>query len=432
MELLTHIGRGLIGMAFILGVAYACSAHRRAIDWKLVGAGLALQLLLGWMVMKVEAARWVVEQVGSGVVALIDFNQAGARFLFGNLVTDQKTFGFLFAFNVLPTIVFFSAFSSLLFYLGILQKVVLVFAWVLSRAMKLSGAESLSASANIFLGQTEAPLLVRPYLPTMTRSELLAIMVGGMATIAGAVMAAYVGMLGGDDPVKRLYFAKHLLTASTMAAPCGLVMAKLLLPQTEQVNRNLEVSREKIGANLLEAIANGTSDGLKLAVNVGAMLLVFTAMIALFNALLAHGVGGWTGLNAWIAQSSGGRYADLSLQYLFGIVFAPVAWLLGVDGGSLSLAGQVIGEKIVLNEFYAYNTLSQLIQAGTLSDVRSQTIITYALCGFANIGSIGIQIGGIGALAPGQRSTLALLGVRALLGGTLACFMTATTAGMLL
>jgi CNT family concentrative nucleoside transporter len=426
-----HVLRGLLGLLFFVGLCYVFSSNRKAIDWRLVGAGLVLQIVFGVLVLHVEWVRLSIDWISSGFVALLDFNRAGAEFLFGSLVTDQKTFGYLFAFNVLPTIIFFSAFSSLLFYLGILQRIVHSFAWILSKSMNLSGAESLSASANIFLGQTEAPLLIRHYIPNMTRSELLAIMVGGMATIAGAVMVAYIGMLGGDDPAQKLLFAKHLLTASVLSAPAGLMTAKMLLPQTEDVSHVLQLSKDKIGANMLEALANGTSDGLKLAVNVGAMLIVFTAMIALVNAVLSYGVGGWTGLNDLIAHGSAGRYASLSLQYIFGVIFAPLAWLMGIDYGQLTTAGQIIGEKTILNEFYAYATLGKLKDSGVLTDQRAIIILTYALCGFSNIGSIGIQIGGIGALAPNQRSELARLGVKALIGGSIACFMTACVAAML-
>ena len=327
---------------------------------------------------------------------------------------------------------FFSALTSLLFYLGILQKIVYAFAFVMTRTMKLSGPESLSASANIFLGQTEAPLLIRHYLPTMTRSELMAIMVGGMATIAGAVMVAYIGMLGGPSPEGQLLFAKHLLTASVLSAPAALLTAKILVPQTEEVNTDISVSREKIGSNPLEAIANGTSDGLQLAINVGAMLLVFTAFVAMLNWILSAGIGGWSGLNAWIASSTHGQYAEFTLQYIFGILFAPLAWLMGIDYGHLMISGQIIGEKTILNEFYAYGTLAKVKESGALTDVRAQIILTYALCGFSNIASVGIQIGGIGALAPNQRATLAKLGMKALLGGSIACFLTACVASMLI
>ena len=421
-------------------MAYVCSENRRAIPWRLVFAGLVLEILCGVLVLKVDAAREAVDWVGNMFVAILDFNKAGSQFLFGALVTDTKTFGYLFAFNVLPTIIFFSALTSLLFYLGLLQKVVYSFAWLMSKTMKLSGAESLSASANIFLGQTEAPLLIKPYLETMTRSELLAVMVGGMANIAGAVLVAYIGMLGGEDPQQRLLFAKHLITASIMSAPASLYIAKILVPQIEPVDETLAVPKEKLGANALEAIANGTTDGLKLAVNVGAMLLVFTALVAMANAILGWGAGPhsidwlhlkWAGLNDIISNGTGSRYTSLSLQYIMGLVFAPFAWLMGIDPGSLTIAGQVVGEKTILNEFYAYGTLGKVIQGGLLPDVRAQIILTYALCGFANIASIGILIGGIGVLAPNQRSVLAQLGVKALIGGTLCTFIGAAIAGML-
>ena len=428
---IAHLLRGLLGLAAFIGLAWCFSANRRAIPWRLVGTGLVLQLVFALLVLKVDAVRIAVDAVGKFFVRILDFNEAGARFLFGNLIDASQSWGFLFAFKVLPTIVFFSALTSLLFYLGILQRVVFAFAWVMSKTMKLSGAESLSASANIFLGQTEAPLLIKPYLATMTRSELLAVMVGGMATIAGAVMVAYIGMLGGPTPEGQLLFAKHLLTASVLSAPAALLVAKILEPQTEEIDRNLAIPRDKIGSNALEAIANGTTDGLKLAINVGAMLLVFTALIAFANWILSAGLGDWSGLNAWIASSTGGRYSGLSLQYLLGLLFAPLAWLMGIDAPHLMLAGQVIGEKTVLNEFYAYGTLAKLIESGALADRHTQIVLTYALCGFSNFASIGILIGGIGSLAPNQRPVLARLGLKALLGGSLACFLTACVASML-
>jgi len=427
-----HILRAFFGIAVFIGILYAFSGNRRRIDWRLVGTAMVLQLVFGVLVLRVDIVRGIVDAVGTFFVKILDFNRAGAEFLFGGLVTNTQTFGFLFAFNVLPTIIFFSALTSLLFYLGILQRLVYAFAWAMSKTMRLSGAESLSASANIFLGQTEAPLLIRHYLPTMTKSELMAVMVGGMATIAGAVMVAYIGMLGGPTPEGQLLFAKHLLTASVLSAPAGLLCAKMLEPQTEEVNTQIHVSREKIGANALEAISNGTTDGLRLAINVGAMLLVFTAMIAFVNWILSAWIGGWTGLNGLIANLTGGQYTELTMQSVTGMVFAPLAWLMGIDYGQLMLSGQIIGEKTILNEFYAYGTLAKLKDSGALSDVRTQIILTYALCGFSNIASIGIQIGGIGALAPNQRSALARLGVKALIGGSIACFLTATVASMLL
>ena len=432
MESFVYVLRGLFGMAVFIAIAYAFSSNRRAVPWRLVGVGVSLQILFGILVLRVDLVRGAVDAIGRFFVRILDFNRAGAEFLFGGLVTNTETFGFLFAFNVLPTIIFFSALTSLLFYLGILQKVVYAFAWVMTRTMKLSGAESLSASANIFLGQTEAPLLIRHYLPTMTRSELMAVMVGGLATIAGAVMVAYIGMLGGPTEEGQLLFAKHLLTASVMSAPAALLVAKILEPPTEEPSSEITISQEKLGSNALEAIANGTTDGLRLAINVGAMLLVFTAMVAFANWILSAGIGSWTGLNEWIGTATNGRYSELSMQYLLGMIFAPLAWLMGIDAGQLMLSGQVIGEKTILNEFYAYSTLAALKDAGTLSDVRAQIILTYALCGFSNIASIGIQIGGIGSLAPNRRALLAQMGVKALIGGSIACFLTACVASMLL
>ena len=432
MDALIHVIRGLFGIAVFVAIAYAFSSNRKAVPWRLVGMGMLLQIVFGVLVLRVDAVRVVVDAVGRFFVRILDFNRAGAEFLFGGLVSDTKTFGFIFSFNVLPTIIFFSALTSLLFYLGILQRIVFVFAWIMTKTMKLSGAESLSASANIFLGQTEAPLLIKHYLPGMTRSELMAVMVGGLATIAGAVMVAYIGMLGGPTDPGRLLFAKHLLTASVMSAPAALLTAKILEPQTEAVSSSLTVPQEKLGGNALEAITNGTSDGLRLAVNVGAMLLVFTAMVAFFNWILSAGVGSWTGLNDLIARQTDGRYVEFSLQYILGMVFAPLAWVMGIDVGQLVIAGQIIGEKTVLNEFYAYGTLAKVKDAGVLTDVRAQVILTYALCGFSNIASVGIQIGGIGVLAPNQRSLLAKLGMKALLGGSIACFLTACVASMLI
>lgn len=432
MDTLINVARGLAGIVVFIGLAWCFSANRRAVPWRLVVVGMGLQFVFGLLVLRVDAVRVAVDAVGRFFVRILDFNEAGARFLFGNLVDASQSWGFLFAFKILPTIIFFSAFTSLLFYLGILQRIVFVFAWIMSKTMKLSGAESLSASANIFLGQTEAPLLIKPYLATMTRSELLAVMVGGMATIAGAVMVAYISMLGGPTEEGQLLFAKHLLTASVLSAPAAVLIAKILEPQTEEINRHLEVPKEKIGSNALEAIANGTTDGLKLAINVGAMLLVFTALIAFANWILSAGIGGWSGINAWIADTTGGRYSELSMQYIMGLIFAPLAWLMGIDAGSLMVAGQVIGEKTILNEFYAYGTLAKLKESGVLADPRAQVILTYALCGFSNLASIGILIGGIGALAPNQRPVLAQLGLKALLGGSLACFLTACVAAMLI
>ena len=426
-----NILRGIIGILSLILICYVFSKNRKAINWQLVASGILLQIVFAIGVLKVPLVRTVFSGISSFFVAVLDFTSQGAQFLFGDLVTNTTTFGFIFAFKVLPTVIFFSAFSSALYYLGILQKIVFVFAWVMSRAMKLSGAESLSAAANIFIGQTEAPLLVKPYIERMTRSEILCLMVGGMATIAGGVFAAYVGFLGGDDPAQQLLFATHLLSASIMSAPAAIVASKMLLPQTEEIDTQLNISKDKIGSNLLDAIANGTTDGLKLAVNVGAMLLVFIALMAMVNSILFDIVGHYTGINSWIASVSDGKYSGLKLEYIFGFIFAPIAWLMGTPNADIVAIGQLLGEKTIINEFVAYVTMGNMKDLGILTDPKSLIIATYALCGFSNVGSIGIQLGGIGSLAPGQRHVLAHLGLYALLGGTIACLFTAVIAGMI-
>ncbi len=440
MEQITHVFRGLLGITAFLALATLFSTNRRRIDWKLVGVGMALQIAFGLLVMHVGPVRKVFEAVGWGFTKIIGFTNEGTQLLFGwfNGIAGGNApdlsftnGGPVFLVTVLPTIVFFSALTSLLYRLGVLQRIVMGFAWVMSKTMKLSGAETLNASGNIFVGQTEAPLLIKPYLKNMTRSELLAVMVGGMATIAGGVMAAYIQFLGGDDPAERTRWATHLLTASVLSAPAALVIAKILMPQEEPIDRELRLSDEKPGENLLDAICLGTTDGLKLAANVAGMLIVFTALVAMVNWLLGGLLGHWTGLNAFIASTSGGRYDSLSLQLLFGLVGAPLAWLMGIDSSQLMISGQLLGEKTVLNEFIAYLSMSKLQASGALTDDRTRIILTYALCGFSNIVSIGIQIGGIGALAPEKRPQLARLGWRALLGGSLACFLTACIAGMM-
>jgi len=427
---LMDVARGLFGMVALIAIAWVFSVNRKRIHWRLVVSGTLLQVVIAWLVIKVPAVRAGFEQVSRFFIELMAFSRAGAEFLFGGLM-NPDTMGFIFAFQVLPTIVFFSALTSALYYLNILQWVVYAFAWIMHRTMRLSGAESLAAAANIFVGQTEAPLVVKPYLERMTRSEMLSLMTGGMATIAGAVLVAYIGILGGGDPEQMQYFATHLLIASIISAPAALMTAKIMLPETEEVDRNLDVPRHSMGGNLLDAIATGTSQGIKLAVNVAAMLLVFTAMIALVNYLMGDLLGEASGLNARIAAWSGGRYETLSLQVVLGLLFAPVAWLIGVPGGDLLTVGQLLGEKTILNEFYAYVTFGQLKEAGVIVSPKSILITTYALCGFANVASIGIQLGGISALAPGQRMTLAQLGVKALIAGTIASLLTACVAGML-
>ena len=430
MEQLTHVFRGLLGIIVFLGIAIAFSENRRAISWRIVIMGMLLQFIFAGLVLHVDFVRGGVELVGSGFVKLLDFTNAGTRFVFGSLL-DTSKHGVIFGLAILPTVIFFSAFTSMLYYLGILQKIVWGFAWIMSKTMRLSGAETLSASANIFLGQTEAPLLIKPYLATMTRSELLCVMIGGMATIAGGVMLIYITMLGGPDPQQQIIFATHLITKSVISAPAALMIAKILLPQTEEVSRDITISKEKIGSNLLDAICIGTTDGLRLAVNIGGMLIVFTALVAFFNYLLSAGIGGPTGLNLWVESATHGTFKTFSLEFIFGMLFAPVAWLMGIDGPWILASGQLLGTRTVLNEFVAYIQLSDLKTAGKFTDPRSLMILTYALCGFANIVSIGIQVGGIGALAPSQRGNLAKLGIKALIGGSIACFLTACVAGML-
>ncbi len=426
--------RGLLGVLVLLIICYAVSEHRKRIDWKLVGTGLLLQFIFALLVLKVPMVKSMFEGIASIFVVFLDFTKEGSRFLFGKEMIDNiPTHGYIFAFQVLPTVLFFSAFTSLMYYLGILQKIVYGIAWVMNRSMRLSGAESLSTAGNIFLGQTESPLLIKPYLAKMTRSEILCVMVGGMATIAGGVLAAYVGFLGGTDPVQQQLYATHLLSASIMSAPAAIVATKMILPEVhpEHINHDIEVSKEKIGANMLEAIANGTSDGLKLAVNVGAMLIVFTALIYMVNYTLQHSLGNWFGLNEYVNTLTAGKYTSFSLQFILGSICAPLGWLLGVPYVDMMYAGQLLGEKTILNEFYAYATMGGLKINGLMSE-RGLIICTYALCGFSNFASIGIQIGGIGALAPNQKSTLAQLGIKALIGGSVACFLTAAIAGLVI
>ena len=428
----TSIWRGVLGMISLLFIAFLFSSNRRAINWKTVGIGLAFQLVIAIGVLKVSLIQNIFEAVGQVFISILEFTRSGSKFLFEGLVADMDTFGFIFAFQVLPTIIFFSALTSVLFYLGVIQKIVKAFGWLLSKLLKISGAESLSVAGNIFIGQTEAPLLIKEYLEKMNKSEILLVMIGGMATVAGAVLAAYIGFLGGDDPQLRLLFAKHLLAASVMAAPGAIVISKILYPQTEEINTDVEVSQEKIGTNILDSIAIGTTEGLKLAVNVGAMLLVFVAFIAMFNGFLGW-LGGFTSINSWVADHS--SYDQLSLEAILGTVFAPLMWLIGVAKEDMMMMGQLLGIKLVASEFVGYIQLADLkniANATHLTYEKSIIMATYMLCGFANFASIGIQIGGIGSLAPGQRKTLSKFGMKALIGGSIASLISATIAGMLI
>jgi len=428
----TGLWRGILGMIVLLLIAYLFSANRKAINWKTVGIGVGIQLIIAIGVLKVPFVQKVFEAIGGIFIQILEFTKAGSTFLFDGLVTDLNSFGYIFAFQVLPTIIFFSALTSLLFYLGVIQKVVKGLAWLLSKGLGISGAESLSVAGNIFLGQTEAPLLIKAYLEKMTKSEILLVMVGGMATVAGAVLAAYIGFLGGDDKALQLVFAKHLLAASVMAAPGAIVISKMLYPQTEAVNTDVYVSSDKIGANVLDAIANGTTEGLKLAVNVGAMLLVFVAIIAMINGVLEW-TGDLTSLNSWIAENT--AYKKFSLEAILGTIFAPLMWVIGVAKEDIMLMGQLLGIKLAASEFVGYTQLASLKDMSSATHFtfnKSVIMATYMLCGFANFASIGIQIGGIGSLAPGQRKTLSEFGMKAVLGGSLASLLSATIAGMIL
>lgn len=432
MDLLIDLFRGALGIAVLLTICVLLSSNRRAINWRLVGVGIAIQVLLAVLILKVPGVSGVFDSIAGVFTKVLLFSEAGAQFLFGDLVKRTDTFGYIFAFKVLPTIVFFSALTSVLYYFGVLQLVIKGAAWVMMRTMGLSGSESLAAAANVFIGQTEAPLVVKPYLENMTRSEILCLMTGGMATIAGGVFAAYIGFLGGDDPVQQQYFAKHLLTASIMSAPAAIVAAKILHPETKErdLGEQLKMTGD-VGNNLLDAISRGTTDGLKLAVNVGAMLLVFTALIFMVNQFMMLGPGNLFGLNEMVAESTDGRFEGLTFTYLLGLVFAPIAWVIGTPAQDILVIGQLLGQKTVVNEFVAYAELEAVRKAGVELHPKSLIIATYALCGFSNFASIGIQIGGIGSLAPGQRKTLTEFGIKALIGGTVACFLTAAIAGVL-
>ena len=429
---LNSVMRGALGMIVLIALAYVFSSNRKAIRWKTVGIGLALQLLIAIGVLKVPLIQAGFESVGQVFVKILDFTRSGSEFLFGGLVVDMDKFGYIFAFQVLPTIIFFSALTSVLYYLGVIQKVVKALALLLSKTLKISGAESLSVAGNIFLGQTEAPLLIKAYLEKMNRSEILLVMIGGMATVAGAVLAAYIGFLGGDDPQLRLQFAKHLLAASVMAAPGAIVISKILYPQTHEIETDVSVSDEKIGSNILDAISNGTTEGLKLAVNVGAMLLVFVAFIAMINGILGW-LGDLTQVNAWMSANT--PYPKLTLESILGTVFAPLMWLIGVASNDMMMMGQLLGIKLAASEFIGYIQLAELKDVSNevhLNNAKSVIMATYMLCGFANFASIGIQIGGIGSLAPGQRRNLSEFGMKALIGGSIASLMSATIAGMII
>jgi CNT family concentrative nucleoside transporter len=424
--------RGLLGMAVLIGIAWIFSTDRKAISWKTVGIGLLIQVLLAIGILYIPFVQGFFEVIGKVFVNILAFTGEGVTFLLKRNDTGEVDPALQnFAFSILPTIIFFSALTSLLFYLGIIQFFVRILGYALSRALGLSGAESLSVAGNIFLGQTESPLLIKAYLEKMSKSEILLVMSGGMATLAGGVLAAYIGFLGGGDPLQQIVFAKHLLTASVMAAPGVVVISKIIVPESGSVDKQIDVSRSGIGKNALDAISNGTTEGLRLAVNVAAMLLVFLAFIAFINFIFVK-VGGWTHLNERILTATQGKYDELSLEFLLGYALSPLMWLIGVAREDITLVGSLLGKKLILTEFVAYIGLADLKGMGAFTDTKSIVMSVYMLCGFANFASIGIQIGGIGALAPGRRVLLAQYGMRALLAGTLASLLSATIIGIIM
>ncbi|WP_258104797.1 NupC/NupG family nucleoside CNT transporter [Marinoscillum sp. MHG1-6] len=422
--------RALLGILFLLGIALLFSKDRKNIHWRLVGVGIALQVIFGLLITKIPLVKTGFNWISSQFVVLLGFTEDGARFLFGNLI-GADSLGFIFALQVLPTVIFFSTLTAGLYYLGVLQYIVKGIAWLMARTMRLSGAEALSAAGNIFLGQTEAPLLVRPFVSKMTHSELMCLMTGGMATIAGGVLAGYVAFLGGNDPVDQERFASYLLSASIMNAPAAIVMSKIMLPELyrDRINSDLKVAGDSVGVNLIDALANGASDGLKLALNIGAMLLAFIALIAAVNYVLLA-IGDVIGLNEIIVQSTNGAFQGFSLEYMLGQLFRIFAFAIGVDWSESLAVGSLLGQKVVVNEFVAYLGLSDFVSTGALSN-KSIVIATYALCGFANFSSIAIQIGGIGGMAPTQQGNISKLGIRALIAATMATMMTASIAGAL-
>ena len=427
----TSLIRGLAGMVSLLLIAYLLSKERKQIAWKTVGLGLLAQVTIAIGVLKINWVKGLFEGLGGFFIKILEYTGEGAKMLLGQF-GDVDQYGFIFVFQALPVIIFFSALSSILYYFGIIQKIVGGLAWGLTKLFKISGAESLSVAGNIFLGQTEAPLMIKAYLEKMNRSEIFLVMVGGMATVAGSVLGAYIGFLGGNDPVQRLEFAKSLLAASVMAAPGAVVIAKIIYPQTDEIKTDVKISRDKIGSNFLSAISIGTNEGIKMAVNVGAMLLVFIALIAMLSSMIAS-LGDLIGLNDWIAEHT--IYKTFSIEFILGYLFAPLMWIIGVAKEDVALMGQLIGIKLAASEFVGYTQLVGLKDSSNaihLSYQKSVIMATYMLCGFANFASIGIQVGGIGIIAPKIRKTLTELGFKAMIAGTLVSLMSATIAGIIL
>ena len=438
LELISHqgmsfesLGRGIMGMLFLLLIAYAFSNNRKNISWKVVGLGLLTETIIAIGVIKIAWIKSFFEYISGFFVKILEYSQSGTQMLLGEF-GDVDRYGFIFVFQALPIIIFFSALTSVLYYFGVIQKTVKALAWGLRKLLGISGSESLAVAGNIFLGQTEAPLLIKAYLEKMTRSELFLVMVGGMATVAGSVMGAYIGFLGGDDPIQQLEFAKSLLAASVMAAPGAVVIAKIMFPQKEHIPELTYVPKDSVGDSFLNAISNGTTEGVKMAVNVGAMLLVFISLIALLNGIFS-GIGDTTGLNAWVATNT--PYTEFSIEFVLGYLFAPLMWVIGVAAEDIALMGQLLGVKIAASEFVGYIQLAELKDLNNslhFAYEKSVVMATFMLCGFANFASIGIQIGGIGILAPNQRKNLSELGLKAMIAGSIVSLMSATIAGAIL
>ncbi|MDH6358597.1 nucleoside transporter C-terminal domain-containing protein [Parabacteroides sp. PF5-9] len=428
---LTSILRGVLGIIVILGVGYLFSSDRKRIDWKLVGGGVFLQFVFALAILYVPFIGTVLEWIGKAFIGLMHFTQAGVNFLLGSYASKEN--GFVFLIHSLPVVIFFSALVSMFYHWGIIQRVVGAFSWFLRRFLNISGAEGLVSSGNIFLGMTESPVLIKNYLPTMNKSEIFLVMVSGMGTIAGTVMATYIGMLAGDDPVSRILFAKHLLSASVMAVPGSIVIAKMICPQTEEiVDREVSLEKESKHATVLDAISSGTMTGVRLMVNIAAMLLVFISLVALVNFITEGVIGKYTGLNDWIYKVTDGRTEGLTFQFIIGIILAPFMWLIGVPTADITLVGSLLGQKTILNEFVAYSQLQIWKDAGLFMSQKSVLMSTYILCGFANISSIGILLGGMGVLAPEKRGMITRLGVPAMIGGALVSVLSATIIGMIM
>ena len=423
--------RGISGVLILLLFAYLLSNNKSKIQWKTVFIGLSFQIIIAISVLKIGFIKIIFETIGVFFVKLLEYTGSGIEMLFGELA-DTSKYGFIFVFQALPIIIFFSALTSILYYFNIIQKIVKFLAVVLTKLLNISGSESLSVAGNIFLGQTEAPLLIKGYLNKMNRSEMFLVMVGGMATVAGSVLGAYIGFLGGDDPVLKLEFAKSLLAASVMAAPGAIVISKIIYPQTEKIVSEIDVSNVSIGDNFLSSISAGTSEGIKMAVNVGAMLLVFLALIAMINGGLS-GVGNLFGINSWIENNT--IYDSFSIEFLLGYLFAPLMWLIGVAKEDITIMGQLLGIKLVASEFVGYTQLVDLKNINSnihFTYQKSVIMATYMLCGFANFASIGIQIGGIGIIAPKRRKMLTQLGLKAMLAGTIVSLISASIAGIII